>query len=99
MDSSDEEDVEAEEFLNEQLQGPTQSFIQILFDSQIKRQFEEEQAQSNAGLSAFKSTGNAMQDAFRRMIEKKMLEKVQAELAKRHEEDEIYKREVQIRTA
>ena len=36
--------MEAEEFLNEQLQGPTQSFIQILFDSQIKRQFEEEQA-------------------------------------------------------
>ena len=40
-----------------------------------------------------------MQDAFRRMIEKKMLEKVQAELAKKHEEDEVYKREVQIRTA
>ena len=33
------------------------------------------------------------------MIEKKMLEKVQAELAKKHEEDEVYKREVQIRTA
>ena len=28
-----------------------------------------------------------------------MLEKVQAELAKKHEEDEVYKREVQIRTA
>ena len=40
-----------------------------------------------------------MQDAFRRMIEKKMLEKVQAELAKKQEEDEVFKREVQIRTA
>ena len=29
-----------------------------------------------------------MQDAFRRMIEKKMLEKVQAELAKRREQAE-----------
>ena len=62
--------------LEQALSGPTQSFIQILFDSQIKRQFEEEQAKAGAGLSAFKSTGNAMQDAFRRMIEKKMLEKV-----------------------
>ena len=40
-----------------------------------------------------------MQDAFRRMIEKKMLEKVQAELAKKQEEDEVFKREVQIHTA
>ena len=30
--------------MDEQINGPTQSFIQILFDSQIKRQFEEEQA-------------------------------------------------------
>lgn len=99
-DSSAEEDVEVEELGDEeQNQGSAQSFIQILFDSQIKRQFEEDQAKSGAGLSAFKSTGNAMQDAFRRMIEKKLLEKVQSELAKKHEEDEVFKREVQIRTA
>ena len=70
-----------------------------MFDSQIKRQFEEDQAKAGAGLSAFKSTGNAMQDAFRRMIETKMLEKVQAELAKRNDEDEMFKREVDKRTA
>jgi len=33
------------------------------------------------------------------MIEKKMLEKVQTELAKRQEEDEVFKREVEIRMA
>ena len=52
-----------------------------------------------AGLSAFKSTGNAMQDAFRRMIEKKMLEKVNTELAKHQEQESAFKREVEIRTA
>ena len=40
-----------------------------------------------------------MQDAFRRMIEKKMYEKVHAELAKKKEEDETYKKEIEIRTA
>ena len=33
------------------------------------------------------------------MIEKKMYDKVQAELAKKQEEDNAFKREVQIRTA
>lgn len=32
------------------------------------------------------------------MIEKKMLEKVQAELAKKQEEDAVFKREVEVRT-
>ena len=33
------------------------------------------------------------------MIEKKMLEKVNTELAKKHAEDEVFKREVETRTA
>ena len=46
-DSSVEEDVEPEEITPEEskeqmLGGTTRSFIQILFDSQITRQFEEE---------------------------------------------------------
>ena len=40
-----------------------------------------------------------MRDGFRRMIEKKMLEKVNTELAKKHAEDEVFKREVETRTA
>ena len=70
-----------------------------MFDSQIKRQDEENQAKSAAGLSAFKATGNPMQDAFRRMIEKKMYEKVQNELAKAQDKEETLKREVEARTA
>ena len=70
-----------------------------MFDSQIKRQDEENQAKSLAGLSAFKATGNPMQDAFRRMIEKKLYEQVQNELAKAHEKEETLKREVEVRTA
>ena len=65
----------------------------------MKRKFEEDSAKSAAGLTAFKSTGNAMRDGFRRMIEKKMMEKLQAELAKKQEEDQTFKREVEIRTA
>ena len=48
----------------------------------MKRQIEDEAAKSVAGLSAFKATGNAMRDGFRRMIEKKLLEKVQNEMKK-----------------
>jgi len=33
------------------------------------------------------------------MIEKKMMEKLQAELAKKQEEDQTFKREVEMRTA
>lgn len=58
-----------------------------MFDSQVKRNFEEEQAKSAAGLSAFKSTGNAMRDGFRRLIEKKLREKIESELAKKQQED------------
>ena len=47
-----------------------------MFESQLKRKIEEDSAQADAGLKGFKATGNAMQDAFRRMIEKKMQEKV-----------------------
>lgn len=36
------------------------SFIQIMFESQIKRNSEEETAKVTAGLSYFKPTGNAM---------------------------------------
>ena len=82
-DSSEEEDIMEEEIEVDQAPAQEQSFIQTMFDSQIKRTFEEEQAKSTAGLSAFKSTGNAMRDGFRRMIEKKLLEKVQGELAKK----------------
>lgn len=53
------------------------SFIQVMFESQLKRTQEENEAKSAAGLKGFKATGNAMQDAFRRMIEKKMMEKVE----------------------
>lgn len=70
-----------------------------MFDSQLKRQIEEQAAKDAAGLSAFKATGNAMQDAFRRMIEKKMREQVQAELKKKQEEDSVFKKEVEMRTA
>jgi len=111
-DSSAEEEVEEEKFDDPSAKptsaqqvaldgssAPSQSFIQILFESQIKRKLEEDSAKSAAGLYAFKATGNAMQDAFRRMIEKKMYEKVHAELAKKKEEDETYKKEVEIRTA
>lgn len=70
-----------------------------MFDSQIKRKFEEDQAKSTAGLSAFKSTGNAMKDGFRRLIEKKLREKIETELAKKHAEDSSLKKEVDARTA
>jgi len=38
-----------------------------------------------------------MQDAFRRMIEKKMLEKVEAELAKKNEEEEVLKQQMELK--
>jgi len=40
-----------------------------------------------------------MRDGFRRMIEIKMKEKIQAELEKKQEEDSTFKREVTLRTA
>lgn len=70
-----------------------------MFDSQIKRKFEEEEAKSAAGLTAFKSTGNAMRDGFRRLIEKKLREKIEAELAKKQQEDSSMKKEIEMRTA
>ena len=48
---------------------------------------EEEEAKQAAGLKGFKATGNAMQDAFRRMIEQKMKEKVEAELTRQKDEE------------
>ena len=51
-----------------------------MFDSVLKRQFEEEEARKAAGLSAFKATGNSIQDAFRKMLETKMLEKFKSEM-------------------
>lgn len=59
---------------------PEPTIIQTVFDSQIKRLFEEEEARKAAGLMAFKATGNQMQDAFRKMLEKKMLEKFKEEM-------------------
>lgn len=80
-------------------QTAVQSFIQILFDSQLKRKLEEDSARSAAGLTVFKATGNAMRDGFRRMIEKKMKEKITAELEKKHQEDSEYSKEIKLRTA
>lgn len=45
---------------------------------------------SAAGLTAFKATGNAMRDGFRRMIEKKMMEKLESELKKKQENDQTF---------
>jgi len=50
------------------------SFIQMMFDSQVKRFKDEKEAMKKAGLSAFKSTGNPLADAMRRYLEKKMKE-------------------------
>ena len=71
-----EADPEAEEEKDEAAAGPQQSFIQLLFDSQVRQKQEEDRARRTAGLSVFKSTGNPMADGFRRMIEKKMSEMV-----------------------
>ena len=61
--------------------GPAEvTIIQTIFDSQIRRQLEEEEARKAAGLTAFKATGNPTQDAFRRMLEKKMLETFKQEM-------------------
>ena len=60
---------------------------------------EEDSARSAAGLTVFKATGNAMRDGFRRMIEKKMKEKITAELEKKHQEDSEYSKEIKLRTA
>lgn len=60
---------------------------------------EEDAAKSAAGLSAFKSTGNAMRDGFRRFIEKKMQERVQEKLKERQAEDDTFRKEVEMRTA
>ena len=70
-----------------------------MFDSKIRRVAEEEIGKQAAGLSAFKSTGNAMRDGFRRMIEKKLREKIEVELKKKQEQDSVYAREVEARTA
>ena len=40
-----------------------------------------------------------MRDGFRRMIEKKLLEKVHAEMAKQQKEEDVFRREVDARTA
>ena len=65
----------------------------------MKRKNEEDDARQSAGLTVFKSTGNAMRDGFRRMIEKKMKEKIQSELEKKQQEDSTFNKEVQLRTA
>lgn len=109
--SSDEEDELIEDEIEEEGEAAAKdedeatqelkqmSIIQLLFDSQLKRKFEQTAAQKSAGLSVFKATGNPMQDAFRRMIEKKMLERVQDELAKRQEQQDALEMEVRRRTA
>ena len=93
-----EADPEAEEEKDEAAAGPQQSFIQLLFDSQVRQKQEEDRARRTAGLSVFKSTGNPMADGFRRMIEKKMSEMVQKEMAKSKDQDEVLRVEVERRT-
>ena len=93
-----EADPEAEEEKDEAAAGPQQSFIQLLFDSQVRQKQEEDRARRTAGLSVFKSTGNPMADGFRRMIEKKMSEMVQKEMAKSKDADEVLRVEVERRT-
>ena len=93
-----EADPDAEEEKDEAAAGPQQSFIQLLFDSQVRQKQEEDRARRTAGLSVFKSTGNPMADGFRRMIEKKMSEMVQKEMAKSKDADEVLRVEVERRT-
>ena len=102
-DSSVDEDevideADPEEEKEEAAAGPQQSFIQLLFDSQVRQKLEEDRARRSAGLSVFKSTGNPMADGFRRMIEKKMNEMVQKEMAKSKDQDEVLRIEVERRT-
>ena len=102
-DSSMDEDegiaeADPEEEKEEADAGPQQSFIQLLFDSQVRQKQEEDRARRTAGLSVFKSTGNPMADGFRRMIEKKMNEMVQKEMAKSKDADDVLRVEVERRT-
>ena len=54
--------------------------IQTFLESLLKRRIEEEEAMKSAGLSAFKATGNKLQDGFRKMLEKKMMETFKQEM-------------------
>ena len=54
--------------------------IQTFLESLLKRRIEEDEAMKSAGLSAFKATGNKMQDGFRKMLEKKMMETFKQEM-------------------